>query len=530
MKTFKSVLLIVVILLGTTKTQGQEIIDAAKTGNLVKVKELVEKGASLEDSDDYRRTPLLLTCRESGSFEIAKILIENGANINARDIFGDTPITLAAWRGFEDIVNYLLDKNAELPESGNDRITLLSYATDKRLWKLYQTMMLKGGDFLLLEIMDRPVLHWAAAGGSEKIVGDLIEKHMLVNSKDYYGWTPLHYASHFGRKEVVKLLIAKGSDIDARTPLNESPLYLARMENKIEVADILISSGADQNLPLQTNLSGQYFGQKLPGDRLELFAPGIISRLKGGHSNIVFSKDGEEAFWTEWNLRDVGYSAGCVLWYSKIKNGGWILPEKILPFGDTPFYSSDGKKIFFLATLPLPPENKVKKGIWYFERVKETLSAPRLLNFSVNGTGLYWQFSFDKSQNIYFSSDDGLFRSVYKNNMYLPIEKLSDIFNHDYKGMGPFISPNGSYIIFSSMDLPGTFGNMDLYIGYRNPDGTWTKPVNMGPAVNSESDELLPMVSGDGKNLFLRTERNGVSGIYWISANIIEELRPKGNK
>ena len=527
MKTLKSALVIVAILLGTAQTKGQEIIDAVITGNLVKVKELVAKGASLEVSDNYKRTPLLLTCRESGNFEIAKLLIENGANINARDIFGDTPITLAAWRGFEEIVNYLLDKNAELPESGNDRITLLSYATDKRLWKLYQTMLLKGGDFFLLEIMDRPVLHWAAAGGSEKITGDLIDKHMLVDSKDVYGWTPLHYSSYFGRTEAAKLLIAKGSDINARTPLSESPLYLAIMENKKEVADILTSAGAEQDLPLQTNLSGQYFGQKLPGDRLELFAPGIISRLKGGHSNIVFAKDGKEALWTEWNLRDVGYSAGCVVWYSRIVNGIWSLPRKILPFGDTPFYSSDGKKIFFLASLPVPPENIVKKGIWYYERMKDTLSAPRLLNFNVDSTGLYWQFSFDRNQNIYYSSDDGLFRSLYKNSKYLPVEKLSDIFHNDYKGMGPFISPDGSYIIFSSMYLPGTFGSMDLYIGFRNPDGTWAKPVNMGPTVNSESDEILPMVSGDGKYLFLRTERNGVRGIYWINAKIIDELRPK---
>jgi ankyrin repeat protein/Tol biopolymer transport system component len=527
MKSLKTFFLIVVILLAISKTRAQEIIYAARTGNLVKIKELIEKGTSLDVADNYRRTPLLLTCRESGNFEIAKLLIEKGANINARDIFGDTPIILAAWRGFEEIVNYLLDKNAELPESGKDRITLLSYATDKRLWKLYQTMLSKGGDLFLLEIMDLPVLHWAAAGGSEKIARDLIEKRMLVNSKDFYGWTPLHYASYFGRPEVTKLLIASGSDVEARTPLNESPLYLAGMEKKKEVADILISAGADQNLPSHTNLSGQYFGQKLPGDKLELFAPGIISRLQGGHSNIVFSKNGEEAFWTEWNLRDVGYSAGCVVWYSKIKNAVWSLPKQILPFGDTPFYSPDGNKIFFLASLPFPPENKAKKGIWYFERMKDTLSAPRLLNFSVDSTGLYWQFSFDRNQNIYFSSDDGLFRSVYKNNKYLPIEKLSDIFHNDYKGMGPFISPDGSYIIFSSMDLPETFGSMDLYIGYRNPDGTWTKPVNMGPAVNSESAEILPMVSGDGKYLFLRTQKNGVSGIYWINAKLIEELRPK---
>jgi len=68
---------------------------------------------------------------------------------------------------------------------------------------------------------------------------------------------------------------------------------------------------------------------------------------------------------------------------------------------------------------------------------------------------------------------------------------------------------------------------MDLYIGYKNPDGTWTKPVNMGPSVNSSSEQILPMVSRDGKYLFMRTQRNGISGVYWMDAKIIEELKPK---
>jgi ankyrin repeat protein len=487
---------------------------------------LIKRGASLEVKDDYQRTPLLLTCRESGSFVIVKILIESGANINAVDIFGDTPLTLAAWRGFEEIVNYLLDENAEFSTSGDEGIMLLNYAADKRLWKLYQALINKGGDQFLHSLKKRPVLHWAAAGGSEKIVRDLIDKHLPVNAIDFYGWTPLHYASYFDRLEVVKLLIETGSDINAKTPLGESPFYLALTENKKDVVDLMVSLGADQNIPVMTNLSGEYLGQKKPGAYPELFAPGIISRLKGGHSNIVFSPEGTEAMWTEWNLRDVGYSAGCTMWYSKIKDGVWILPKKILPLSDTPFYSADGKKIYFLSSLPLPPENNNVRGIWYVEREGDSLSNPKYLNFDVAGTGLYWQYSFDKNGNIYFSADDGLFRSLYSDGKYLPKEKLTDIFHPDYNGMGPFISPDGTYIIFSA-NLPDSFGSLDLYIGYRNTDGTWTKPVNMGSAINSSSQEILPIVSGDGKYLFMRTERNGINGIYWVNAKIIEELRSK---
>jgi hypothetical protein len=203
------------------------------------------------------------------------------------------------------------------------------------------------------------------------------------------------------------------------------------------------------------------------------------------------------------------------------------MPRKILPVGDTPFYSANGKRIYFLASLPIPPDSTGVRRIWYFEPTKKNSGKPMPLDFDVARNGLYWQFSFDQDENIYFSSDEGLFRSVCRNGKYQPREKLTELFGPEYQGGGPFIAPDGSYIIFPSMDLPVSFGSMDLYIGYKKSDGTWTKPVNMGPSVNSLSDEILPIVSRDGRYLFMRTQRNGISGVFWVDAKIIEELRPK---
>ena len=140
------------------------------------------------------------------------------------------------------------------------------------------------------------------------------------------------------------------------------------------------------------------------------------------------------------------------------------------------------------------------------EKVKELVVAnPQVVNVrdSLSRTPLHWA-----CRGVHF-------------------EVLKYLFGPEYQGGSPFIAPDGSYIIFNSMDLPGSFGSMDLYIGYKNPDGTWTKPVNMGPSVNSSFDEILPMVSRDGKYLFMRTKRNGISGVYWMDAKIIEELKQK---
>ncbi len=510
-----------------TRRNNTALHTAAPRGNISVVKLLVESGAALEIKDNYGRTPLVIGVRERGGIETAKILVEGGANIDAVDLFGDTPLSLAAWRGFEEIVNYLLEKDAQFSADGEDGLKLLNYATDKRLWNLYNALIFKGGEQFLSELKKQPILHWAAAGGSDKIVGDLINKGLQVNATDAYNWTPLHYASYFGRIDVANILIEKGADINSKTPLGETPLYLAGLENKSEIIDMLVSTGADQTPPGNTKLRGKYLGQKKPGKQLELFAPGIISRIKGGHSNITFSPGGKAAFWTESILTDVGYNGGCTIWYSKIKDGVWTLPEKFLAEGDTPFFSADGQKIFLLSTFPLPPENNAVRGIWYYEKEKDSFSGPNYLNFDVNGTGLYWQFSLDKDENIYFSSGEGIFRSLHKDGEYMEKENLTNILHPDYKGSAPYISPDGDYLIFSSRVLPDSFGSTDLYIGFRNADGTWSKPINMGPSINSPAQEHLSLVSSDGKYLFLRTKREGVSGVYWVDANIIEELKPK---
>jgi len=511
-----------------TRSNETALHIAAARGYVGIVKLLVENGAALEIViDTYHRTPLFMAVRETGGIETVRILVEAGSNINTTDYSEDTPLSIAAWRGFSEIVDYLLEKNAKFSTLGEEGIKLLTYAADKRLWNLYYALIQKGGEEFLLELKKKPVLNWAASGGSQKIVADLIKRDQQINALDAYCWCPLHYAAYFGRLEAAKLLIEKGADINAKTPLGETPLYLAQMENKKEVIDLLVSTGADQTPPGTTKFTGKYMGQKKPKKKLELFAPGIVSRLQGGHSNVTFSPDGKEAFWTEWILVDKGYSPGCTVWYSKIKDGVWTLPNKFLSDGDTPFFSADGQKIFLLSSFPLPPENNDVRGIWYYKKEKDSFSGPNYLNFDVNGTGLYWQFSLDKHENIYFSTDDGLFRSLFKDGVYLEEENLSNIFHPDYKGGAPYISPDGDYIIFNSMVLPDSFGGMDLYIGFRKSDGTWTKPINMGPTVNSAAQELLALVSPDGRNLFLRTARNGVNGIYWIDAKIIKELKPR---
>jgi hypothetical protein len=59
---------------------------------------------------------------------------------------------------------------------------------------------------------------------------------------------------------------------------------------------------------------------------------------------------------------------------------------------------------------------------------------------------------------------------------------------------------------------------------FKNKDGKWSEPVEL----KLDMDAGQPYVSYDVKYLFLTSgDPKQGSDIYWVSAKIIEELRPK---
>jgi hypothetical protein len=94
------------------------------------------------------------------------------------------------------------------------------------------------------------------------------------------------------------------------------------------------------------------------------------------------------------------------------------------------------------------------------------------------------------------------------------------------------VAPDEAYLIVSCLGRPENPDDLDLYISFRNSDGTWTRSLNMGENINTRLGENCPQVSPDGKFLFFnrynpKTERGKM---MWVDSNIINRLRPEGQK
>lgn len=134
----------------------------------------------------------------------------------------------------------------------------------------------------------------------------------------------------------------------------------------------------------------------------------------------------------------------------------------------------------------------------------------------------------------------------YKSNDVIRMSTLKDGKRQEPKLLGeeintgkwtahPFIAPDESYLIWDS-EREGGFGETDIYISFKQQNGSWGPAINMGEEINTAIDENTARLTDDGKYLFFwraeeKTNEDGStyweSGRHWVDAKIIEILRTK---
>lgn len=76
----------------------------------------------------------------------------------------------------------------------------------------------------------------------------------------------------------------------------------------------------------------------------------------------------------------------------------------------------------------------------------------------------------------------------------------------------PSISPDGSTLYFVS-EIAGGSGKKDIWMVTKSGDGAWSKPVNLGPDINTPGDELFPYERTDGTLYFASDGLIGMGGL-----------------
>ncbi len=278
------------------------------------------------------------------------------------------------------------------------------------------------------------------------------------------------------------------------------------------------------------SLSGPYLGLTPPGTTPQVFAQGIVSKnglLDGGP---IFSPDGQQMAWRE--NRKTGPEDEEWLFFSwnmRRENGVWSAPYGAPSDGDSlMLFSADGQRVYFNSS------RSGVRDVWSADRKGDGWGEPKCLDIVARWPELKfaWVGAIAGNGTLYFSGhapglyeDSGIYRAELANGAYTTPQLLpSNINLPPFLNWTPFIAPDESYLLFSS-NRPSSHGWADLYISLRNADGSWTNPVGLGDAINTEEQERYPVVSSDGKYLFFTRGAGPVHNVYWVDASVLEPLR-----
>jgi WD40-like Beta Propeller Repeat len=285
--------------------------------------------------------------------------------------------------------------------------------------------------------------------------------------------------------------------------------------------------------------SPPYFGQPTPGVTPEKFAPGAVS-TDAIELNGVFTPDGRELFFTR--IVD-GIDT---IHHSVFRDGKWSDPKplSLFPGGARAVavdmsVSPDGRELYFLGQYRQEPAQKEPgSDIWVSRRADGGWATATLVPAPVSTSAeeLYPVVVADGS--LFFSSnrEDGKHLHLYRaprqgDGSFSGPTKLGPPIADEEFGTGDtFVAPDESYMILSSRRPPG-FGNGDLFVAFRQKDGRWGTPVNLGPAINTSEHEFCPMATPDGKFLFFSRrwgatwETTTAGDLYWVDARVLDQFR-----
>ncbi len=244
---------------------------AIKNTNLNIIKILIN------NSFDFKKEPSILNYAIANSDEnTVKYLIENGADINYKNSDGTTILYDAVLSLSPKLVNYFLEKNANIDEAGisetyGNIITAAAgskfnnpknkFPVDLELLEKSAGNSAKITDMIIEKVdkkfindslKDKTPLIIAVGNSYLETVKKLIENGANVNKYDDEGWSALTYAANNGDIEIAKILLENNVRIkDELLYAIKSPI----IESRIDMMKLLIENRANINYTDENGLN-----------------------------------------------------------------------------------------------------------------------------------------------------------------------------------------------------------------------------------------------------------------------------------
>ena len=214
-------------------TASQELYEAIKTGDRVKVEALLDAAPELVNGGGASGMPPVMLALYARRTELAELLLSRGAEVNVwtaaamgdravvdRELSanpgllasyssdGWTPLHLAAFFGHKDVAEMLVDRGADVQARSAN--TMCNFP-----------------------------LHAAVAGRHTEVAAILLSHGAEVDGRQAGGYTALHSASANGDESSILLLLAHEAKRELQSEEGKTPMDMARERNQPRAVELL---------------------------------------------------------------------------------------------------------------------------------------------------------------------------------------------------------------------------------------------------------------------------------------------------
>lgn len=266
----------------------------------------------------------------------------------------------------------------------------------------------------------------------------------------------------------------------------------------------------------------RYIAQAPPGATSRLFE---LPTHEGffASDRIAISKDGKELYYTEvtntWSDTNIRYY--------EYADDRWTGPRDLFAGFLGPALSVDGRTMYF-------ERYGEHKTCWQSKRIGTGWSAPTSCTDLPDPKDKHYRQD-TTSGRIYSSSEgavSGLGRMDISTYVTTGVQGAFHSLGRPLNSPGNegdfYVSRDEAFIVFASPHRGG-FGGADLFVSFREGEGSWSDPANLGATINTPGFEFGPYVTDDGKFLFYSSSTDFTRvDVLWIRFDsLLETLRKR---
>lgn len=192
-----------------------------------------------------------------------------------------------------------------------------------------------------------------------------------------------------------------------------------------------------------------------------------------------------------------------------------------------PVISADGNTLYFMRdecelNIGNDPD---KSDAWVSERVNGKWSQPVNMGRPINNDNHNFVVSVSPDNNTLLvankykengeSNGGGISKTTRtRNGWEVPKEMVIKDFKNKNQYVGYFLAGDNKHLLMCVEREGEGYGKKDIYVSFLENGDSWSKPLNMGPVLNTFDEEANPFLAPDGKTLYFSSKGHQGYGSY----------------